>query len=111
MIKKCKVLIFVSVATVVLLIAFVVNAIWVNYTKQSRIEKAFSTMVVGDSKKDLVKKLGAPDEIEFCSKSDAAEAIDRECEEKYWYKVFISRWGFSFDKNGAVINKTHNVSY
>jgi len=111
MIKKCRPLIVVSVTAVFLLVTFAGNALWANLVKRNRVEHTFTNMPIGGSKEELVKKLGAPDEIDFCGKPDTANTSNHACDEKYWYKVFISRWGFSFDKNGTVINKTNNVSY
>jgi len=102
--------VFTSAVSAVLLVAFVSFAVWSNFTKRTKIEQAFAATETGRPKKELIKELGAPDEIEFCRKPDVGP-LERSCEEKYWYKVFIARWGFTFDKNGAVIHKAHNVSY
>ena len=102
---------FVSIVLAALLVAILLNAIWVGYAKEKRIERVFATVEVGFTKKDVVRELGAPDEIQFCGKPEAPDSINRECSEVYWYMRFISRWGFTFDRNGTVIHKVHNVSY
>lgn len=102
---------FVSIVLFAMLSTILLNAIWVGYAKEKRIERVFATVEVGFTKKDVVRELGPPDEIEFCANPDASDSINPECAEKYWYKILISRWGFTFDRDGAVIHKTHNVSY
>jgi|ERR1051325_4905573 hypothetical protein len=75
-----------------------------------RIMSTFDKVNVGDKKETVVLKLGQPDEVENCHDSPSVEEPNR-CVETYWYKSFLERWGFSFNKDGKVVDKTNNVSF
>lgn len=109
--RQCKVPFFAFAILLLLFLGFLSNLIWSSQVKRNSVVRAFETMNSNHTKRDVVKELGAPDEIEFCGNSDSTDVIGRECAEQFWYKVFISRWGFTFDNTGKVIHKTHNVSY
>jgi hypothetical protein len=95
-------------ASVCLLVIAVVAVSLFNHFK---LISTFAKVGVGDRKETVVQMLGQPDEVENCSGSDSNEDVTKRCVETYWYMSFLERWGFSFNKDGKVIDKTHNVSF
>jgi len=79
--------------------------------KREKIVSSFANVQTGDTKQTVVQRLGQPDEVENCYDSRSNEEPTNKCVETYWYMSFLERWGFSFNKDGKVIDKTHNVSF
>lgn len=89
-----------------------VSAIGVSYhAKQKKFNTIFAKVQVGDTKETVVRELGHPDEIERCTNVDSEQDLTKGCLETYWYTSFLERWGFSFDRDGKIIDKTYNVSF
>lgn len=81
------------------------------YVRSHRFESAFDAVQVGDSKDEVIKQCGQPDENSPCFHPSAESELQRICADEFWYYSFLERWGISFDKQGKVIAKTYNVSY
>jgi hypothetical protein len=81
-----------------------------SFSHRVRLMSTFDKVKVGDKKETIVQMLGQPDEVENCYDSQSVEEPNR-CVETYWYKSFLARWGFSFNKDGKVVDKTNNVSF
>lgn len=99
-----------------LLLAFIVIVALLAYpvrwsVRSHRFKSAFDTVQVGDSKDEVIKQFGQPDEIAPCFHPRHETELDRMCAEEFWYYAFLERWGISFDKQGKVIYKNYNVSY
>ena len=62
-------------------------------------EKAFAKVEIGNTREQVVALLGSPDEAEKCP---------RECDDEYFYYVFMQKWMIHFDKDGKVIEKGYN---
>ena len=85
-----------------------------SYVEKRVNESNYSRIQVGDSKQELVKLYGEPDEITDCSdfkKPSYIEVVRRECVEVYWYRAFLEQWVFFLDKDGKVVHKAFNTSY
>lgn len=94
------------------LLVLAVSAIAYSYhIRREKLTTTFVKVQLGHSKQTVVQMLGQPDEIENCSGSDSNQELTKRCVETYWYMSFLERWGFSFNRDGKVIDKTHNVSF
>ncbi len=85
-----------------------------SYVEKRVNENNYSRIQIGDSKQELVRLYGEPDEITDCSnykKPSYIEAVRRDCVEVYWYRAFLEQWIFFFDKDGKVVHKAFNTSY
>lgn len=103
-----KRLIRIILASVCLLVLAVVAF---SFSHHVRLMSTFDKVKAGDKKEAVVQILGQPDEVENCYDSRSDEEPTKRCVETYWYISFLERWGFSFNKDGVVIDKTHNVSF
>lgn len=72
--------------------------------RYSKIQNHFSEIQIGQTKEDVLRIIGSPDETTGC-RSD-----HRECVETFWYYGYIERWAVYFDKHGRVIDRNYNVS-
>jgi len=103
--RRFKRIILASVCLLVLaVVAF-------SFSHHVRLMSTFDKVKVGDKKETVVQILGQPDEVENCYDSPSVQEPTNRCVETYWYKSFLERWGFTFNKDGKVIDKTHNVSF
>lgn len=82
-----------------------------SHIRKKKITRTFAKVQVGDTKQSIVQTLGPPKEVQNCYDSRSNEDPSKRCVETYWYITFLERWGFSFNKDGKVIDKTHNVSF
>jgi|GEM_PF-5678401 len=70
----------------------------------SKISDSFNQIHKGQTKQEVLKVLGSPDEDntwQYCGSG---------CAERFWYYGFIEGWGVDFDVNGMVIDSFNNVS-
>jgi hypothetical protein len=70
----------------------------------SKIENNFDQIHKGQTKQEVQKILGLPDEV------NTWEPCGPDCTERFWYYGLIERWGVDFDVNGKVIDSFYNVS-
>jgi hypothetical protein len=97
---------------VLLVLLIVVSAVALSHhVRKKKLTTTFAKVQVGDTKESVVQTLGQPEEVENCYDSRSNEELTKRCVETYWYMTFLERWGFSFNKDGKVIDKTHNVSF
>ena len=89
---------------VILFVLAVVGYASVRIHRVSRIENNFVQIHKGQTKQEVQKLLGSPDEV------NAWESCGPDCAERFWYYGFIERWGVDFDANGKVIDSFYNVS-
>jgi len=75
-----------------------------------KIRSHFEEVQEGQSKAEVVRLLGSPDEDVACYVPGASEDYRNRCEERFWYYGFIELWGVDFDAKGKVIGSFHNVS-
>lgn len=105
--KRSKVII--SVGLVFLVIAVGAFA-FSNEVRRKTMSTAFAKVQIGDTKESVVQMLGQPEEVQNCYDSDLSDDLSKRCVETYWYTSFLERWGFSFTKDGKLIDKTYNAS-
>ena len=97
---------------VLFLLVIVISAVgFSHHARKKKLTTTFAKVQVGDTRESIVQMLGQPQEIENCYDSHSSEEPTKRCFETYWYITFLERWGFSFNKDGKVIDKTHNVSF
>jgi hypothetical protein len=89
---------------VILVVLGLVGYASVRIHRLSKILNNFEQIHKGQTKQEVLKVLGSPDEAntwEYCGPG---------CAERFWYYGLIERWGVDFDANGKVIDSFYNVS-
>jgi len=109
--NKMKRFTAIILAILLFLLIVVSTAAFSHHVRKKKITTTFAKVEVGDTKESVVQRLGRPQEVENCYDPQSNEELTKRCVETYWYMTFLERWGFSFNKDGKVIDKTHNVSF
>ena len=89
---------------VILVILAVVSYTSARIYRVRQIENDFEQIHKGQTKQEVQKILGSPDE------DNTRQYCGSDCAERFWYYGFIERWGVDFDVNGKVIDSFYNVS-
>ncbi len=105
-----RLIIIISGILLVLLIIVSVIALS-HHERRKKITSTFDKVQLGDTKQSVEQMLGQPEEVQNCLDLRSNEEPTKRCVETYWYMTFLERWGFSFNKDEKVIDKTHNVSF
>lgn len=80
------------------------------YVRLQRFKAGFIRVQAGDTKDQVIKRLGQPAEVSPCFHPSDESALQRVCAEELWYYSFMERWNIAFDADGRVIDTTYNVS-
>jgi outer membrane protein assembly factor BamE (lipoprotein component of BamABCDE complex) len=97
--------VIVSVGILVVLVALtIVSYASARIYRVRQIENDFEQIHKGQTKQEVLKVLGSPDE------ANTWERCGSGCAERFWYYGFIEQWGIDFDANGKVIDSFYNVS-
>jgi hypothetical protein len=96
-------------------ILYLVLVTWSRYRKVERFTRAYEAIKIGDSREVVVAALGEPQSVTDCTKiafSDQKREADfrAKCSQRYEYVSLMARYTISFDRNGAVFNKSEMVS-
>ena len=70
----------------------------------SKIRNHFDQVHKGQTKQEVLRLLGSPDE------ANTWQYCGSDCAERFWYYGFIEQWGVDFDANGEVVDSFYNVS-
>jgi hypothetical protein len=100
-------------AIVVLFAALIISLVGYASARVYRFAKTrshFQEVHEGQSKAEVVRLLGSPDEDVACYVPMASEDYRNRCDERFWYYGFIELWGVDFDAKGKVMGSFHNVS-
>lgn len=102
-----------ALAVGVTLYLFSVN--WSRRQRTERYERGFQAIQIGDSRDAVVAAMGEPHSAEDCSSTPFADPgmgaeFRAKCFQQYRYVLLMKVYTISFDRNGAVINKTSAVS-
>lgn len=112
MIKKLLPLIL---ALVVAVILYSVSLEWSRRQRNARFERGYAAIQAGDSREAVVAAMGEPARVEDCPFTPFADPkmeaeFRAKCFQQYRYVVFMKVYTISFDRSGAVINKSSVVS-
>ena len=110
--KKVLLLILVLAVAVVL---YLFSSIWSRRQMTERYERGFATIQTGDSRDAVVAAMGEPHSVADCPFTPFADPkmeaeFRSKCFQQYRYVVFMKVYTISFDRTGAVIHKTSDVS-
>lgn len=100
------------IAAAVLYFAFLT---WSRYRKIERFTRAYEAIRVGDSREAVLAGLGEPQSVTDCTNiafSDPKKEAEfrARCIQRYEYVSLMARYMISFDRNGAVFDKSEMVS-
>ena len=113
--KRGQVLIVVILALTLATVAYLV---FLNRSRNQRIERysqAYAEIKIGDSRDAVVAAMGKPHEVTDCPYTPFADPekeaeFRSKCFQQYRYSLLMREYTISFDRNGAVINKSSAVS-
>ena len=86
------------------------------YLLKGKYERALNRLKVGDTEESVVGLMGQPDERNWCyplpTDHDTAEdkRFHQRCVETYTYITLMENYGATFDKDGRISGKFHQVS-
>ena len=113
-VKRTQVLIVVTLALAGI-IGYLVFLSWSRHQKIERFRRAYEAIKVGDSREAVVSGMGEPEavtdcpEVPFSDKKKEAEFRSK-CFQQYKYVRLMAVYTISFDRSGAVFNKSKIVS-
>jgi hypothetical protein len=114
-VKRGHVLIAVIVALALATIVYLVFMIRSRNQRIERYRRAYAQIKVGDSRNEVVTAMGEPHQVGDCPSTPFADPkleaeFRSKCFQQFLYFSLMARYTISFDRNGAVINKSTAVS-
>ena len=114
--KKAQLMIIVLIIAIG--IAAILCFVLITWSRRQRIERyrrAYAEIKVGDSRDAVVAAMGEPHEVTDCPFTPFADPkleaeFRSKCFQQYQYGELMVIYTISFDRNGAVINKSSVVS-
>jgi hypothetical protein len=102
-------------ALLVAVILYLVSVTWSPRQRNERYERGFAAIKTGDSRDAVVAAMGNPHAVEDCPFTPFADKkmeaeFRSKCSQQYRYILLMKVYTISFDRTGAVINKTSVVS-
>jgi hypothetical protein len=104
------------IVTLVLVVAVTLYFVLRSWSRsRASYDHAYEGIKVGDSRDVVVAAMGKPQAMTDCSYTPFSDKkLENEfrskCFQEYEYVELMARYTISFDRNGAVINKTKAVS-
>jgi hypothetical protein len=114
-IKRAQAFMVVILAVVLATIGYLV---FITRSRNERIERfhrAYGDIKVGDSRAAVITAMGEPHEVTGCPYTPFTDPkreaeFRSKCFQQYRYGFFMREYTVSFDRNGAVIDKSTAVS-
>lgn len=114
-VKRTQVLIVAILALALGSIGYLIFLSWSRHQKIERFRRAYEAVKVGDSREAVVTAMGEPQSVTDCPEgpfSDKKKEAEfrSKCFQQYKYVKWMAVYTISFDRSGAVFNKSKIVS-
>jgi len=96
-------------------IGYLVFLSWSRHQKIERFRRAYEAIKVGDSREAVVTEMGEPEAVTYCPEGPFADKkkeaeFRSKCFQQYEYVRWMAIYTISFDRSGAVFDKSKSVS-
>lgn len=88
---------------------------WSRHQKIERLRRAYEAIKIGDTREAVVTEMGEPQSVTDCPGGAFSDKIKEaefrsKCFQQYKYVRWMAVYTISFDRGGAVFNKSKAVS-